>query len=194
MDAFNFLIRLPQENHIWCESWELMGPLLETFYNYHKDVREDSPLRILWKRISKEMRTCIRCVSQHHQAQEMYSMEYEFSSVGPLLSVVQSLDEERVTECLKDINHRMLMKEYLPLNESAEVISVMYEVCPHAFSLTLWFTDNIFESATKYLCLNSSNPSLVACEPHFDSASGFDTSLCRSLYCLIRSFQNLLQM
>ncbi|XP_031384733.1 helicase SEN1 isoform X1 [Punica granatum] len=135
VDTFNFLIRLPKENHIWCDSWELMSPLLETFYNYYKDEREDSPLRLLWRRISEEMRTCIRCVSQHHQTQEMYSMEYESSSVGPLLDVVRSLDKDRVTRCLKDINGRMAKKEYLPVNGSAEVVSVMYEVLMHPILL-----------------------------------------------------------
>lgn len=129
MDAFNFLICLPKETHIWCDSWDLMGPLLETFYNYFKDERQDSPLRLLWKRISEEMKTCIRCISQHHQALEMYRMEYELSSIGPLLDVLQSLDEERVTQHLREINERMAKKDYFPAHDNAEVVSVMYEVC-----------------------------------------------------------------
>ncbi|KAK4773515.1 hypothetical protein SAY87_028534 [Trapa incisa] len=151
-DTFNFLIHLPKENHIWCESWELMGPLLETFYNYHKDNRDDSPLRLLWKRISEEMRTCIRCVSHHHQATEMYSMEYEINSVGPLLSVVQSLDEERVTGCLRDINKRILKEDYHPLNGSTEVITVMYELT--TFMNWLWMETNNFRVFMHYSSLN----------------------------------------
>ncbi|KAF8025326.1 hypothetical protein BT93_F2232 [Corymbia citriodora subsp. variegata] len=131
VDAFNFLICLPKDTHIWCDSPDLMGPLLETFYNYFKDERQDSPLRLLWKRISEEMKTCIRCISQHHQALEMYRTEYEPSSIGPLLHVLQSLDEERVTQHLREINERMAKKDYFPAHDNAEVVSVMYEVLMH---------------------------------------------------------------
>ncbi|GLU21867.1 hypothetical protein SLE2022_379790 [Rubroshorea leprosula] len=127
-DAFNFLISLPKETHIWCGSWDIMGPLLETFYNYFKDERQDSPLRVLWKRISEEMRRCIQCVSQHHQAQEMYSMEYELSSIAPLLDVLRSLDEERMTQQLREINEKLARQQYDPLHDNAEVVCVMYEV------------------------------------------------------------------
>lgn len=105
-----------------------MGPLLETFYNYFTDKLSDSPLRILWKRISEEMRFCIQCVCQHHQAQETYSTEYELCSIGPLLDVLQSLDEERVTQHLREINGRLARKQYDPLHDNAQVVSVMYEV------------------------------------------------------------------
>ncbi|XP_075666212.1 uncharacterized protein LOC142636030 isoform X1 [Castanea sativa] len=127
-DAFNFLICLPKETHIWCGTGDLMGPLLETFYNYFKDERPDSPLKLLWKRISKETRQCIQCVSQHHQALEMYNEQYEFSSVGPLLDVLRSLNEERVTQHLRDITARIAREEYDPARDNAEVVSVMYEV------------------------------------------------------------------
>ncbi|KAK4837593.1 hypothetical protein QYF36_006782 [Acer negundo] len=127
-DAFNFLISLPKQNHIWCGTWDIMGPLLETFYNYYKDERHDSPLRILWKRISEEMQYCIQCISQHHQAQEMYSMEYELSTIGPLLDVMRSLDEERVTQHLKEVNSTLACQEYNPQNDNGEVVCVMYEV------------------------------------------------------------------
>lgn len=105
-----------------------MGPLLETFYNYFKDDREDSPLRRLWRRISEEMRQCVQCITQHHQAQEMYSTEYESSSISALLDVLQSLDEERVTIHLREINARLVQENYDPASGNAEVVSVMYEV------------------------------------------------------------------
>lgn len=127
-DGFKFLISLPKENHIWCGSWDIMGPLLETFYNYFKDEHSDSPLRQLWRRISEEMRQCIQCISQHYQAHEMYSTEYESSSIGPLLDVLRSLDEERVTQHLIEINTKLARKEYDAARDNAEVISVMYEV------------------------------------------------------------------
>ncbi|RVX03743.1 hypothetical protein CK203_023059 [Vitis vinifera] len=127
-DAFNFLIDLPSEDHIWCGSWELMGPLLETFYNYSTDESNDSPLKLLWKRMSVEMRKCTLCISQHHQAQDMYSMEYDSSSISPLLSVLRSLDEERVGQHLKEINARLAGGEYIPERDNAEVVSVMFEV------------------------------------------------------------------
>ncbi|CAL1373907.1 unnamed protein product [Linum trigynum] len=127
-NAFTFLIELPKESHIWCGFWDLMGPLLETFYNYFKDERQDSPLKLLWKRISDEMQQCIQCISQHHQAQETYSMEYESSSIGPLLDVLRSLDEERLTLHLRQINSRLKKQEYDPGRDNAEVVSLMYEV------------------------------------------------------------------
>ncbi|KAK8514255.1 hypothetical protein V6N13_063157 [Hibiscus sabdariffa] len=127
-DAFSVLISLPKENHIWCGSWDIMGPLLETFYNYFKDDNNDSPLRLLWHRISEEMRHCIQCVSQHHQAQEMYSTEYESCSIGPLLDVLRRLDEERVTQHLREMNERLARQEYDPVCDNAEVVNLMYEV------------------------------------------------------------------
>ncbi|XAR49781.1 hypothetical protein NMG60_11003919 [Bertholletia excelsa] len=134
-DAYNLLIYLPKEQHIWCSSWDLMGPLLETFYNYYKDDRQDSPLKLLWKRISEEMRQCTQCICQHHQTQEMYNLEYELSSIGPLLDVLKTLDEERVTQHLKEINSRIRRGEYDPENDNAEVVSVMFEVLMFPFLL-----------------------------------------------------------
>ncbi|KAI3786251.1 hypothetical protein L1987_45386 [Smallanthus sonchifolius] len=127
-DAFNLLIHLPRENHIWCGSWDVMGPLLETFYNYFKDDRPDSPLKLLWKRVSEELQDCMQCICQHHQAKDTYAMEYELSSIGPLLVVLCRLDEERVTNQLKAINTRIAQGKYDPVKDNAKVISVMYEV------------------------------------------------------------------
>lgn len=127
-DAFNFLIYLPKENHIWCGYWDLMGPLLETFYNYFKDERADSPLKLLWNRISEEMRSCVQCIHQHHQAQEMYGTEYELSSIGPLLDVLHTLDEERISQQLQDLNARIARGEYDPASHYGEVASVVFEV------------------------------------------------------------------
>ncbi|RZB62240.1 Helicase SEN1 isoform B [Glycine soja] len=127
-DAYNFLICLPGGSHIWCGFWDIMGPLLETFYNYFKDDRQDSPLRLLWKRISDEMRQCLQCISQHHQAQDMYNTEYESSSIGPLLDVLQKLDCERVTFHLRDINTKIVGEKYNPSCDNGEVVNVLYEV------------------------------------------------------------------
>ncbi|EYU21195.1 hypothetical protein MIMGU_mgv1a000059mg [Erythranthe guttata] len=127
-DAFNFLTYLPKESHVWCGYWDLMGPLLETFYNYFKDQCHDSPLKILWKRISQEMRSCTLCVHQHHQAQEMYNTEYELSCISPLLDVLHMLDEERITLHLKDLNARIGRGQYDATHDYGEVVSVMFEV------------------------------------------------------------------
>ncbi|CAH1429552.1 unnamed protein product [Lactuca virosa] len=127
-DAFNFLIYLSKDNHIWCGNWDIMGPLLETFYNYFKDDRQDSPLKLLWKRISEELQDCMQCICQHHQAKETYAMEYELSSIGPLLDVLCRLDEERVTNQLKETNTRIGSGKYDAVKDSAKVITVMYEV------------------------------------------------------------------
>lgn len=137
-DSFNFLICLPKETHIWCGASDLMGPLLETFYNYFKDERPDSPLKCLWKRISEEMRQCIQCVSHHYQALEMYNEQYELSSVGPLLDVLRSLDEERVSQHLREISARIALDEYDPARDNVEVVSVMYEVCMLFFVMFLF--------------------------------------------------------
>lgn len=127
-DAFNFLIYLSKDNHIWCGNWDIMGPLLETFYNYFKDDRQDSPLKLLWKRISEELQDCMQCICQHHQAKDTYAMEYELSSIGPLLDVLCRLDEERVTNQLKEMNTRIGSGKYDAVKDSAKVITVMYEV------------------------------------------------------------------
>ncbi|VFQ65565.1 unnamed protein product [Cuscuta campestris] len=127
-DAFHFLIYLPKGIHIWCGSWDLMGPLLETFYNYYKDERKDSPLKVLWDRVTEEMRSCTQCVCQYHQAQEMYSTEYELSSIGPLLDVLHTLDEERISVHLKEINARIARGESDLGSDNAEIVCVMFEV------------------------------------------------------------------
>ncbi|KAL8458916.1 hypothetical protein ACS0TY_036417 [Phlomoides rotata] len=127
-DAFNFLIYLPKENHVWCGYWDLMGPLVETFYNYFKDECNDSPLKLLWSRISEEMRSCTLCIHQHHQAQEMYETEYEQSCIGPLLDVLHRLDEERISLHLKDLNARIARGEYDMSRDYGEVVGVMFEV------------------------------------------------------------------
>ncbi|KAK1434263.1 hypothetical protein QVD17_11183 [Tagetes erecta] len=127
-DAFNFLIHLPRENHIWCSSWDIMGPLLETFYNYFKDDRHDSPLKLLWTRVSQELQDCMQCICQHHQAKDTYALDYDFTSIAPLLHVLCTLDEQRVTNQLKQINAQIAQGNYDPLKHNAKVVSVMYEV------------------------------------------------------------------
>lgn len=105
-----------------------MSPLLETFYNYYKDHRKQSPLRQLWNRISNEMRNCLQCISQHHQAQDMYTMEYDSTSIAPLLDILRKLDYERVTSHLTDINARITGKDYDSARDNAQVVNVLYEV------------------------------------------------------------------
>ncbi|XP_011072782.1 uncharacterized protein LOC105157939 isoform X1 [Sesamum indicum] len=127
-DAFNFLIYLPKEYHVWCGYWDLMGPLLETFYNYFKEECHDSPLKLLWNRISQEITSCTLCIHQHHQAQQMYDKEYEESCISPLLDVLRMLDEERISQHLKDLNARIAKGEYDAGHDYAQVVSVMFEV------------------------------------------------------------------
>ena len=105
-----------------------MGPLLETFYNYSIDEPHGSPLKILWTRISEEMRHCTQCISQHHRTQDMYHMDYDPSSIGPLLEVVRTLDEERISKNLKEINAKVAQGELDPACTNAEVVCVMFEV------------------------------------------------------------------
>lgn len=58
----------------------------------------------------------------------MYSMEYESGVIGPLLDVLRSLDEERVTKYLREINARLARQEYDPQIDNNQVICIMYEV------------------------------------------------------------------
>ncbi|CAH9118726.1 unnamed protein product [Cuscuta europaea] len=127
-DAFRLLIHLPKGIHIWCGSWDLMGPLLETFYNYYKNERKDSPLKALWSRASEEMRHCTQCICQYHQAQDMYSTEYESSSIGPLLDVLHTLDEERISQHLREINARIACGESDLGSDNGDIVCVMFEV------------------------------------------------------------------
>lgn len=106
-----------------------MRPLLESFHDYFEDTNNDSPCKVIWKRISRELTHCTQCIWQHHQAQEIYSVEYELDTVDPLLKVLYVLDEERITEHLKEINAGLLNKEYDPQYHGDEVVSVMFEVC-----------------------------------------------------------------
>ncbi|XP_073000501.1 uncharacterized protein [Typha latifolia] len=144
-DSFDFLINLPKENHIWCGCPDLMGPLLETFHNYFKDKSNESPLKLLWKRVSIELGCCSQCVCQHHQAQESYEVEYQHNTVDPLLKILQLLDEERVAQHLKEINTRIRHKEYDPKCHSAEVVSVMFEVLLFPVMLDDYSLSNEFQ-------------------------------------------------
>lgn len=151
---FNFLIGLPRNQHIWCSSWDLMGPLLETFYNYFKDESNDSPLKVLWTRVSNEMRQCTQCICQHHQAQETYKTEYEPSSIGPLLEVLHTLDEERVSRHLKEINARMAKGQNDACDE-AEVVCVLFEVLGFLLLFVDAFTLHVhYFFPCVYLCCN----------------------------------------
>jgi senataxin len=55
-------------------------------------------------------------------------MEYESSSIGPLLDILQKLDYERVTSHLSDINARITGQKYDSARDNAEVVIVLYEV------------------------------------------------------------------
>lgn len=125
--CFNFLGSLPKEEHIWCGYADIMGPFLETFLGYFDDQEENSPPRTIWKRISEELNVCAQCVCEHHQAQKDFDSEYRFG-VDALLKVLRLLDEERVTEHLRQMNAKAQLKEYKPSCHDAEV-SIMFEVC-----------------------------------------------------------------
>ncbi|KAH9305768.1 hypothetical protein KI387_010172, partial [Taxus chinensis] len=127
-DAFNFLIKLPEEVHIWCGYEEIMWPLLEPFCSYFECNEEGLSVKVLWKRICAELQRCTQCIVQHHKAQKMYSTEFEQDTVKPLLTVLKTLDEERVADHLKDINLRAEKKELNTENDYAEVVSVLFEV------------------------------------------------------------------
>ncbi|GJZ35306.1 putative P-loop containing nucleoside triphosphate hydrolase [Tanacetum coccineum] len=122
-DAYNYLISLPRDgdNHIWCGSWEIMGPLLETFYHFH----DSPPLKLLWERVSEELQECMLCICYHHQAKETYAADYDSASIAPLLSLLQTLDEERVTNQLKRFNSCPIKDDG---GDDAKLITLMYEV------------------------------------------------------------------
>lgn len=117
-----------QETHLWCGFWDLMGPLLETFHGYFADDKNDSPLKLIWKRISYELNHCTQCVCQHYQAQDSYNDEYESQTVGPLLKLLRILDEDRVTQHLKHINAAITKGTYNAETHAAQVVSIMFEV------------------------------------------------------------------
>ncbi|XP_024633064.1 uncharacterized protein [Medicago truncatula] len=74
------------------------------------------------------MNHCLQCISQHHQAQDMYNTEYESTSIGPLLHILRKLDHERVTSHLSDINARITAQKYDSARDNAQVVIVLYEV------------------------------------------------------------------
>uniref|UniRef100_J3MYT5 Uncharacterized protein n=1 Tax=Oryza brachyantha TaxID=4533 RepID=J3MYT5_ORYBR len=125
--CFNFLGSLPKEEHIWCGYADIMGPFLETFLGYFDEQEENSPPRTIWKRISEELNICAQCVCEHHQAQKCFDTEYRSCS-DPLLKVLRLLDEERVTEHLRQMNAKIQLKEYKPSLHGADVVSIMFEV------------------------------------------------------------------
>ncbi|KAH9621750.1 hypothetical protein KSS87_008585 [Heliosperma pusillum] len=143
--AYNFLMCLPKDEHVWCGFWDIIGPFLETFYNYYKVDGNDSPLKILWERISQEMKRCTECISRHHQAQEMYKAEYESSFISPLLDILQSLDEERVSQHIKEANARLSYGGYNLAHDNAEIVSLMFEVLTFPVLLDDEFIVNEFQ-------------------------------------------------
>ncbi|KAF8694890.1 hypothetical protein HU200_037991 [Digitaria exilis] len=126
--CYTFLVNLPKEEHIWCGYADIMGPFLETFHGFFNDEDDNSYLRIIWRRVSQEMGICTQCVCEHHQAQGFFDTEYRSDTVDPLLKVLRFLDEERVTEHLKQINTKIQLKKYDPSCHGAEVVSIMFEV------------------------------------------------------------------
>ncbi|CAD6218676.1 unnamed protein product [Miscanthus lutarioriparius] len=126
--CYTFLINLPKQDHIWCGYADIMSPFLETFHGFFDDEDENSSLRIIWRRVSREMGICTQCVCEHHQAQGFFDTEYQSDTVDPLLKVLRLLDEERVTGHLIQINTKIQLKEYDPSCHGAEVVSIMFEV------------------------------------------------------------------
>jgi len=63
----------------------------------------------------------------------MYKAEYESSFISPLLDILQFLDEERVSEHLKEVNARH--GGFDPPQNNAEIVSLMFEVCCSASSI-----------------------------------------------------------
>ncbi|KAK4394969.1 Helicase SEN1 [Sesamum angolense] len=142
-----------------------MGPLLETFYNYFKEECHDSPLKLLWNRISQETRNCTLCIHQHHQAQQMYDKEYEESCISPLLDVLRMLDEERISQHLKDLNARIAEGEYDAGHDYAEVVSVMFEVQLDSVLLNFQALHHLFFILCKLLKEGNSSPQTVSQDP-----------------------------
>ncbi|EPS66614.1 hypothetical protein M569_08161, partial [Genlisea aurea] len=126
-DVFNFLKSLSKENHIWCGHWDVMRPLLETFYSYSEENTTDSPLKQLWSRISEEMRCCTLCIHQHYQAKDIYATEYEETCVRPLLDALCVLDEQRVCRHLQDLNSRIARGDDMT-HDYQQVVCVLFEV------------------------------------------------------------------
>jgi hypothetical protein len=140
-DAFDFLMKAPASDHIWCHYSDLMAPLLETFHafpfpsdsgahtddrpgaNDHTNTSNDSPLVLLWARLSRELSLCTQCVCHHHQALLSYASHYHPLSVAPLLTL-SLLDEDRVSRHLCRLNATSAARA----PEGAEVVSLMFEV------------------------------------------------------------------
>ncbi|KAK9757090.1 hypothetical protein RND81_01G139300 [Saponaria officinalis] len=163
--AYNFLICLPKDEHVWCGFWDIIGPFLETFYNYYKVDGDDSPLKILWERISREMRRCTECISRHHQAQEMYKAEYESSFISPLLGILQSLDEERVSQHLKEANARLSYGGYDLAQDNTEIVSLMFEV----LTFPVFFDDDFIANQFQKLieAVDDAHELTLAKQQHF---------------------------
>uniref|UniRef100_A0A803M9Y6 Uncharacterized protein n=1 Tax=Chenopodium quinoa TaxID=63459 RepID=A0A803M9Y6_CHEQI len=163
--AYNFLICLPSSHHPWCGYWDIMGPFLETFFNYYKVESDDSLLKMLWGRVSQEMRRCTECISRHHQAQEMYKAEYESSFISPLVSILQRLDEERVSEHIKEANSRLAHGGYHLDHDNAEIVSLMFEVLTFPILLDDEFIVNEFQKLIE--AVDDAHELALAKQQHF---------------------------
>lgn len=122
-DAFECLMEAPPERHLWCGSPLLMAPLLETFHAF-----PSPPLRRLWARLSQELALCTTCVSHHHHAIDSYAADFLSDSVAPLLRTLHALDEDRLMRHLRAINVKLRAGRYDPDCDSAQVVSLMFEV------------------------------------------------------------------
>nr|CAB3457460.1 unnamed protein product [Digitaria exilis] len=168
--CYTFLVNLPKEEHIWCGYADIMGPFLETFHGFFSDEDDNSYLRIIWRRVSQEMGICTQCVCEHHQAQGFFDTEYRSDTVDPLLKVLLFLDEERVTEHLKQINTKIQLKKYDPSCHGAEVVSIMFEVLMYPVLLDdqslanqfQLFIETIDESYELSLSTNQQYPGVYA--------------------------------
>ncbi|KAL3682269.1 hypothetical protein R1sor_000291 [Riccia sorocarpa] len=128
LEAFAFLKDLPEESHCWCGHREIMLPLLEPFYLYYEETSSNSSLKVLWRRLCKELKSCTSCVVKHHKAQEYYITEFMEDVVKPLLDILRALDEERVAGQMKDLLRKFEANSLDPNEDSAGVICVVFEV------------------------------------------------------------------
>lgn len=125
--AAPFLRDLPVEEHCWCKHQRITEPFLEVFSNYTKELDPSSAVIYLWKRISKELRRCTRCIKLHHQGQAFFRDEYEADAVLHIMDVVETLDKERVVAHLKDLAVKVKDGTESADSDLSEFVCIFYE-------------------------------------------------------------------
>ncbi|GAQ88481.1 protein with P-loop containing nucleoside triphosphate hydrolase domain [Klebsormidium nitens] len=127
LDALLFLAKAPLEQHSWCQFSDLSSLALESFYHYYSNPNQ--ALSLVWQRWCQELRSCDSCVHTYQRSKEELREEFDGGpATEELFSVLDRLDQERVSQQLKEIKALFEAGNYDPEQSADLIFPTIYEV------------------------------------------------------------------